>query len=227
MVKHKNLKINHRQLQKFQEKLLGWWQIKGRDFPWRRASASVYQRIVSELLLQRTKAGNVAIFWPTFISRYPSWKKIAISPILEIETILRPIGLSKQRAPRLQSLATIIAKRNGRFPKSIEEISILPGVGQYISYSILLFAHGKDAPLLDVNMARVLERCFGSRKLADIRYDPYLQNLAKRISSGAKSVQINWAILDLGAVVCRTRQPNCVACPLKENCSFWKNRIKE
>jgi A/G-specific adenine glycosylase len=220
------IRIERDTIRDVQNKLLSWWQLEKRDFPWRRPRASLYHRIVSELLLQRTKAETVAAFWPTFILRCPSWNKIVTTPLSQIETILRPIGLSKQRAPRLHSLAAIMAEKRGRFPKSTEDISALPGVGQYIANAILLFAHGQAAPLLDVNMARVLERSFGPRTLADIRYDPYLQNLAKQISSGSKSVQINWAILDLGAAICKSQEPNCSACPLIENCSFWKTRIK-
>jgi A/G-specific adenine glycosylase len=215
-------RVDRSTIRNIQNRLLKWWQIEKRDFPWRRPNASIYHRIVCELLLQRTKAENIAAFWPTFISLCPSWKKIAMTPISQIETILRPIGLSKQRAPRLHSLAMIMAKRHGRFPKSIEEINALPGVGQYIANAICLFAHSQAAPLLDVNMARVLERCFGPRTFADIRYDPYLQKLAKQISAGAKSVQINWAILDLAAAICRSREPDCSSCPLKENCQFGK-----
>lgn len=215
-------RIDSGTIRSVQNKLLRWWQLEKRNFPWRRPSASVYHRIVSELLLQRTKAENIAAFWPTFISNCPSWKKIATTPLSKIETILRPIGLSKQRAPRLHSLAAIMAEKRGRFPKSTEEISALPGVGQYIANAILLFVHGQGAPLLDVNMARVLERCFGPRRLADIRYDPYMQRLAKQVSTGIKSAQINWAILDLGAAVCRPKKPDCSSCPLRENCCFKK-----
>ena len=74
-----------------------------------------------------------------------------------------------------------MTRRKGRFPKDPREIGNLPGVGQYIRNAIMIFAQGKNFPLLDTNMSRVLERYFGPRMLADIRYDPYLQGLANEV----------------------------------------------
>jgi A/G-specific adenine glycosylase len=111
-------------------------------------------------------------------------------------------------------------KRNGRFPKERMDVEALPGVGQYIANAVLLFCHGMPQPLLDANMARVLERVFGSRKLADIRYDPYLQGLAKKVVECEDAGKINWAILDLAGAVCLQRKPRCTECPLEFMCRY-------
>jgi A/G-specific adenine glycosylase len=111
-------------------------------------------------------------------------------------------------------------KKNGRFPKTRDELEVLPGVGQYIANAILLFCHGEAQPLLDVNMARVLERVFGPRKLADIRYDPYLQELAFNVVQCKKARELNWAILDLAATICPARNPRCNICPLEPICNW-------
>ena len=104
------------------------------------------------------------------------------------------------------------------------DIEELPGVGQYIANAILLFCHGEAQPLLDAGMARVLERVFGSRKLADIRHDPYLQGLAFEIVQCEKAREINWAILDLAATTCLVRKPRCDECPIFSMC-LSANRI--
>ena len=111
--------------------------------------------------------------------------------------------------------------------KARSDIEGLPGVGQYIANAIELFAFGRSRPLIDVNMARVLERCFGKRTLADIRYDARLQRLASLIVHGSDSARLNWAILDLSAIVCKVRVPNCVVCPLKANCLTSQTKIKK
>jgi A/G-specific adenine glycosylase len=72
-------------------------------------------------------------------------------------------------------------------------------------------------------MARVVERYFGPRKKADIRYDPYLQQLTTHIVS-RESNHINWAILDFGALICKPRNPLCSACPLLKDCCFGSKR---
>ena len=111
-----------------------------------------------------------------------------------------------------------MAKKNGRFPRDREGIEALPGVGQYIANAILLLCHGKAQSLLDANMARVLERLFGPRELADIRYDPYLQQLALKVVQCKEAKDINWAILDVAATICLISNPRCDECPLISMC---------
>ena len=111
-----------------------------------------------------------------------------------------------------------MTRANGSFTKSRRKIEALPGVGQYIANAILMFCHGEPQPLLDTNMARVLERYFGPRKLADIRYDPYLQDLSRKVVNGNNPHIINWAILDFAALVCKIRSPLCESCPLARKC---------
>lgn len=200
--------------------MLQWWKRSKRDFPWRRQEATKFHRIVSEILLQRTRAETVAAFWPYFLERFPTWNSIAEAEQEEIERMLKAIGLHKQRTPRLKSLAEKIVGAGGEFPRIRTEIESLPGIGQYIANAILLFCFGERQPLLDVNMARVLERYFGPRKLADIRYDPYLQKLSLALVSCNSVIYVNWALLDLGALVCTSRNPDCKACPLSRHCRY-------
>ncbi len=192
--------IPPQKIKKFQKDILKWYKKHGRKFPWRNKSATNYQRIISEVLLQRTKAETVAKFYPNFIKKYPSWKKLAKASVKQLEKDLKTIGLYKQRSVRLHAFAKEMAKRNGRFPKTREEIDQIPFVGQYIGNAIEMFVFKRPRPLLDVNMARVLENHFGKRKLADIRYDPYLQELCMCVVNHKKYILINWAVLDLLAV---------------------------
>jgi A/G-specific adenine glycosylase len=209
-------------IQFFRKALIKWYAHSGRQFPWRRARASRFHQVVSEVLLQRTRAETVAAFWPTFLSRFPSWSSLAVASVEQIEAVLKPIGLSAQRAPRLKALAAAIAQRRGHFPRNREEIEALPGVGQYIANAILLFCFDQPHPLVDVNMARVIERFFGVRKLADIRYDPYLQKLTHEVVSCGKARHLNWAVLDFAATVCTIKRPLCPACPLRHSCKHPK-----
>lgn len=201
-----------------QERLLAWFGKHGRSFPWRADSASNYIHIVSEVLLQRTRAETVAEFFPLFIRRFPSWRRLAAATDGELRAFLEPIGLWRRRAASLRALATEMNTRRGRFPRERGEIEELPGIGQYIAGAVLLFCHDEPEPLLDVNMARVLERCFGPRKLVDIRYDPWLQALSRQVVHHANARAINWAMLDLAASTCTIRNPRCNACPLSGCC---------
>ena len=199
-------------------RLLQWFDRHGRNFPWRKASLSNYKYIVAELLLQRTRAETVASFFPAFVEEFPSWKQLGSASIGRLQRYLQPIGLWRRRAVSIKALGLAMAKTNGRFPRDREGIEALPGIGQYIANAVLLFCHGVPEPLLDVNMARILERVFGPRKLADIRYDPYLQELARKVVHCKTPAKLNWAILDLAATTCLIRNPRCNDCPLAPMC---------
>lgn len=137
----------------FQTEILKWYEINGRSFPWRNKSATNYQKIISEVLLQRTRAETISKFYPVFINKYPSWKKLGNASEIELQDFLNPIGLFKQRGTRLFKLAQELKKRNGRFPNNRAEVEEIPMMGQYITNAYELFILKRPAPLLDVNMA--------------------------------------------------------------------------
>mgnify|MGYP003831308049 FL=1 len=204
----------------FQKKLLDWFQENGRTFLWRNKSATNYELIVSEVFLQRTKAETVSKFLPGFLKKYSSWKQLGDATELELQEITKPLGLFKQRGSRLYKLAQELKRRKGRFPTERNQVSEIPMMGQYITNAFELYVLKKKSPLLDVNMARLLERFFGKRKLADIRYDPYLQTLAYRVVNIEKSKELNWAILDYASLVCKKQKPDCSNCLIATKCRF-------
>lgn len=214
---------SRRRIADIQRRLLKWFIENDRRYQWRRPSATKYQRVIAEVLLQRTKADVVAQIFSGFVAKYPSWSSLAKASEQELEEQLRPLGLWKRRSISMKALAVALARSRGRYPKDRASVEELPGVGQYICNAILMFDQGVCAPLLDVNLARVLERLFGPRRLADIRYDPFLQRISSRIVEHTNPALINWAFLDHAALICTIRTPKCTVCPLKRSCCYYVN----
>jgi A/G-specific adenine glycosylase len=217
----------HNDISWFRGKILKWFSKEGRRFPWRGKSDSKYQLIITEVLLQRTQAETVSRFYPRFIKKFSSWKVLARAKEKDLQVFLKPIGLWRQRTTAIKKLSSEMAKRNGRFPKTREEIEKIPAVGQYIANAILMFCHNQPQPLLDVNMARVLERFFGPRKLADIRYDPYLQKLARDVLPRKRFKEFNWAILDFASLICKAKRTLCNICCLNKRCRYYAKVLKQ
>lgn len=205
--------------------LVGWFEDHGRDLPWRNLRASTFEKICVEVLLQRTRAETVAKIYDAFFTRFPGWTALARAEREELEACLKPIGLWKRRAISIQGLAAYADANDGVFPRDASKHAAIPGVGQYVSNAILLFQHGIARPLLDVNMARVLERVVRPRALADIRYDPWLQEAAAWLVKHDRPEIVNWAILDYAAAVCKARSPSCDHCRLRESCSWSKREL--
>lgn len=214
-------------ISRFQQLLLLWFNTHGRQFPWRKKGLTQYQIIIAETLLQRTKAETVSKFYIQFINDYPNWISLAKADAKSIEVYLIPVGLFRQRAKRLKSLAIEMVKRKGKLPQDREDLETIPFIGQYIANAVELLIYNRPSPLVDVNMARLLERYFGKRKMADIRYDPYLQKLSSTVVNHPRAKEINWAILDFAALVCKSQKPACNSCPLSRDCTYLievKNR---
>lgn len=218
--------VNAGNIKELQEKILKWYYLNGRKFPWRNKGLTNYQLILAETLLQRTKAETISKFYINFIRNFPNWKSLAIADVKAIEIHLKPIGLYRQRSVRLQNLAVEMVKRNGRLPKNRTELESIPFMGQYIANAVELIIQNKQTPLIDVNMARVIERYFGPRKMSDIRYDPYIQKLAYKITKHEKAKEINWAILDFAALVCQARIPKCKICSLALKCKYYRGVVR-
>ncbi|MGQ3013457.1 MAG: hypothetical protein ACT6QS_07110 [Flavobacteriales bacterium] len=226
MAKLSNRRITKKDIQLFQDTILQWFQAHGRHhLPWRKQGLSAYEIIIAEVLLQRTKAGTIERFYEKFLTTFPGWRAIANADILFLEQELKPVGLYRQRARRLQDLAQEMVKRQGTLPVDRMELEQIPFLGQYIINAIELQVFYKPSPLLDVNMARVIERYFGEREMADIRYDPYLQKLAYKIVNHSKSKEVSWAILDFAAAICKAPTPLCLKCPLIQACKFPRKNL--
>ena len=207
----------------FRRRLLAWFKRSGRTFPWRDPARTPYEVVVAEILLQRTTAACVARAYPTFIEHYPTWRALSHAPLARLQEDLRPLGLWRQKAFALGSLARSIEEGGGLVPASRQELERLRGIGQYTASAILAVVYGRAEPLVDVNTARVLGRFFGPRTFARIGRDRSLHALARRVVRSKMSLAVSWAILDFGALVCRPRHQLCQECPLRGRCSFLAN----
>lgn len=204
----------------FQKRILIWYKLNGRVFLWRKKGLTHYQYVIAEVLLQRTKAETIAKFYPLFLQEFPNWKALANANVKKIEKYLIPVGLYRQRSKRLMGLAQEMVKRNGRLPKDRKDLESIPFMGQYIANAVELVIFNEPSPLVDVNMARVLERFFGARQMADIRYDPYLQALSYKIVKHENAKNINWAVLDFAALICKPK-PLCQICLISKKCNYY------
>jgi len=205
----------------FQDKILIWYNFNKRDFPWRRKTSSNYKRIISEFLLKRTTAKSDSDLYYKFTNKYPNWKALSNITETELQEDLKPIGLWKQRAKSLKDLSKEMIKRNGKFPNQRKDLEALPGIGLYIASSILLFYFKQKEPLLDSNMARVIQRYTGLKTSNNISADKELYKIACDFVNVDDPIAINWSILDFSAKVCNYRLPDCNNCPLTLECSYF------
>lgn len=214
-------------VQIIQSALLEWFVQHGRPFPWRREGASNFELIISEILLQRTRANTVSKYYRYFFDRFPSWEILADASEENLRLFLRPFGLNNLKASRLYRLAQQIKSRQGVFPNEKDMVRELSLFGQYTVNAFELFILKRPAALLDVNMARLLERYFEPRVLKDYRFDKKLNEIAEKVTNHPNSKELNWAILDFATLVCTSKNPACSNCPLNLKCNYLhSSRLK-
>jgi A/G-specific adenine glycosylase len=165
-------------------------------------------------MLQRTRADLVVPVYEEVVERYPSARALAEAPRREVEALLRPLGYTHRNA-RIQAAAR--ACEEG-VPRALPGLLAIPGVGRYAATATLCFAFGRRLAIVDPNVIRVLGRLgIGSSVRRRPRDDPSLWHRASVLVPRHAAREWNFALLDLGALVCRPR-PRCEECPLRALC---------
>jgi A/G-specific adenine glycosylase len=202
----------------FQQRVVAWYARHGRDLPWRR-TRDPYAIVISEVLSHQTQISRVLPVYERLLRRYPTVTAMANAPLADVKAITDPLGY-KIRGRWLHTAALQVADRpGGTFPQTMEELRRLPGIGRYTAGAVMNFAHHRDAPILDTNVARLLRRHFGVAAPPRARTRE-LWSLAAAVIPRGKGYVINQALMDLGAMVCRARNPRCAICPLRRSCQW-------
>ncbi len=202
----------------FQRRVLAWYAAHGRDLPWRK-TRDPYAILLSEVLSHQTQISRVVPVYEILLRRYPTAQAMAAAPVEAVKAITDPLGY-KIRGQWLHGAALQVADRfGGAFPETLKDLRRLPGVGRYTAGAVMNFAHHRDAPVLDTNVARLLRRYFGIQVQARARTRE-LWLLAAAVIPRGKGYLINQALMDLGAMVCRPRNPGCAICPVRRGCQW-------
>ena len=213
----------------FSRRLLAWYIQHQRALPWRQPPPlDPYLVLVSEAMLQQTQVATVIPYFQRFIARFPTVQSLAESDEQEVLRLWQGLGYYT-RARNLRAAAkTIVEKCSGAVPSTVQDLLSLPGVGRYTAGAVASIAFGQRAPILDGNVARVLCR------LDCVRDDPrepatreLLWSRAAQVLPKARTGDFNSALMELGALVCTPRSPQCLLCPVRGHCEAAAAGVQE
>ncbi|WP_405217232.1 A/G-specific adenine glycosylase [Agrococcus sp. Ld7] len=201
--------------------LAAWYREHARDLPWRRPEFDAWGTVVSEIMLQQTQASRVAVEIDRWLARWPTPADLADAPTHEVLRQWGTLGYPR-RALRLQDTARAIVERHGgKVPRDVDALLALPGIGDYTARAVAVFHFGDRHPVVDTNVRRVVARAVHGqgeagpakrRDLADVE-------ALLPVEPGDASV-ISIALMELGALVCTARAPDCGACPIADACAW-------
>ena len=201
-----------------QGKLLHWFGGNRRDLPWRR-SRDPYQILVSEVMLQQTQVDRVLPYYRAFLDRFPTAAALAAAPTADVIRTWSGLGYNR-RAVNLQRTARyVVDEEDGVFPRDVDALRRLPGIGPYTAGAIACFAFEQDVAFIDTNMRRVLHRLFvGVDVPAPQVPDRTVIAIAERALPPGLGWDWNQGLIEFGALHCTSRKPACVVCPLQPEC---------
>ena len=204
------------------EAICAWFDANGRDLPWRRPGTSAWGVLVSEVMSQQTPMSRVIGPWHEWMNRWPTPDDLAEEDSGEAVAAWGRLGYPR-RALRLHSCAvTIATEHDGVVPNSYDELVALPGIGDYTASAVVSFAFGGRATVLDTNVRRLI-----ARAESGIANCPTSVTRAERVVADAlvpdEDVRAaKWAVasMELGALVCTARSPQCEVCPIRDGCRW-------
>ena len=207
--------------QQLVEGLLGWSAEHLRDFPWRRPdNLTPYRVLVAELLLKRTTASAATKVYGAFLERFPDLARLSAASYTELETAFSPLGLHKQRAESTSAMTGYLsAHHRSEIPSVLSELLNVPGIGQYSSRAVLSFGFDQPFAVVDGNVQRILGRVFGSSISSSSPASQH-QTIVDRLLPVERHREFNYALIDIGSMVCRPSIPKCGECPLSEICDY-------
>lgn len=207
--------------------LTDWFQAAQRDLPWRHEenARDPYRILVSEVMLQQTTVAAVIPFYHQFLERFPTLETLATASIEDVLPFWAGLGYYS-RARNLHKCAQVVNKDfDGRFPRELIKVLSLPGVGRYTAGAVTSIAFDAPNPIVDANVARVFARvwCIEGDIKSSANQAQVWQHaesvVREGVAAGCRPSQLNPAIMELGALICRPREPDCARCPIAEFCA--------
>jgi A/G-specific adenine glycosylase len=198
--------------------LLSWYADHARDLPWRR-SKDPYAIWISEIMLQQTRVETVIPYYARWMEQFPEIQSLARATTDEVLSLWEGLGYYRRAHNLRKAARMIMSEFHAAVPDQIADLKRLPGVGAYTSAAIAALAFNIDVLALDGNVRRVIAR------LIDLEVDPRrrkgercIYEWADEAMPSGQAGEFNQALMDLGAMICTPRKPQCGLCPLMQDC---------
>jgi A/G-specific adenine glycosylase len=239
-------RTTHRATPKLVPLLLNWFAANARDMPWRR-TRDPYAIWVSEIMLQQTQVKTVIPYWERWMRELPTIEALANARADKIHKLWEGLGYYTRVRNLQRAAQQILAQHAGKFPENFDDILALPGIGRYTAGAISSIAFDQPRPIVDGNVIRVLTRVFGiATNPREKKTNALLWQLAEKLVTEAARLNssrssrresagtsiglcsaLNQSLMELGAVVCAPRSPQCGVCSINKFCIARKNNLQE
>jgi A/G-specific adenine glycosylase len=208
------------------KKILYWYDNNKRSLPWRRKCSlkqKEYFTLVSEFMLQQTQVTTVIPYFNNFIKNIPNFEALAKVNETKLLRCWQGLGYYSRAKNLKKSARLIIDKYNGRLPDNYDELINLPGVGDYTASAISAIAFNQQIIPLDGNIERLIKRILNLKTEKEIKKEN-LHKEKKVFGKTSRSNDFVQALMEIGALLCKPKNPNCDKCPITKYCLSFKRQ---
>ena len=216
--------MNTTDLELLRKQLMKWYRANHRDLPWRRSNTP-YDIWVSEVMLQQTQVKTVLNYYRRFLTKFPNIKRLAAADLQAVLKVWEGMGYYARARNLHRAAKVVVQDHRGRIPDKWEAFNNLPGVGDYIAAAVLSIAFNQPHAVVEGNVKRVLARLHKIHAPVNqtSSYRQFKKAAGKLLDSRQPGI-FNQAMMELGALICKPRNPLCNACPLNHLCRAYKTR---
>lgn len=212
----------------FRKAVLSWYDRHGRkDLPWQQGKTA-YRVWLSEVMLQQTQVTTVIPYFQAFTERFPDVADLAAADSDEVMHLWTGLGYYARARNLHKAAKTVVTDFNGTFPETQDSLETLPGVGRSTAAAIASSVFNQQAAILDGNVKRVLSRFFALEEWpGSSAAQKKLWAWSEALTPAERVADFNQVMMDLGALVCTRRRPNCAQCPLADNCLAYERDLTD
>jgi len=205
-------------LTKFRRRLKAWYAKRARDLPWRNIG-DPYRVWISEIMLQQTTVATVISYFERFTKRFPTIRDLAKAEQDEVLRHWEGLGYYSRARNIHKTAKLLVEQSDGVFPQTTDELTALPGIGRYTAGAIMSFAFDRPGAIVEANTLRLYSRllCLAENPRAT-HGQKVLWAFAEHLLPRKNIGPFNQSLMDLGATVCTSNDPNCPECPLLPHC---------
>ncbi|HEX6962176.1 MAG TPA: A/G-specific adenine glycosylase [Lacipirellula sp.] len=207
-------------------KLLNWYGKHARVLPWR-ANRDAYRIWLSEVMLQQTTVAMATPYFERFVAEFPTVHDLAVADEQRILRMWEGLGYYRRARGLHAAAKQVVAEHGGIFPRDVASLMRLPGVGRYTAGAVASFAYDTPAPIVEVNTLRVITRLMAFEgDPASTSGQRHIWQTAEELVPRKGAGRFNYALMELGAVVCKPAAPRCGACPVTAHCAAFQQGLQ-
>ena len=207
------------------KKILHWYDNNKRILPWRKYTSTKqkhYFTLVSEFMLQQTQVKTVIPYFQRFVKEIKNLKKLSTTSERKVLKLWEGLGYYRRARNLIATTKIIVNQNRSILPKTLVDIKKLPGVGDYTGNALLALIYNQPRLALDGNVKRVLSRILNKHE-KKLDFERIIEKNKKKLFYLKRNSDLVEAMMEFGALVCKSKEPCCRICPINKICKFYKS----